>query len=74
MDLIINTEKIIAVNQLNILLSFLCFLGAHISKKVTHHTKLISNSIDLKKPLAKEYKQRLRSRPFDLGDLKERRN
>ena len=44
--------------------------------KLNHKGKLISNSNDLKKLLAKEYKQRLQSRPSrpDLGDLKERRN
>ena len=34
MDLIL--QIIIALNQLNVLLSFLCFLRAHNSRKVTH--------------------------------------
>ena len=35
--------------------------------------KFISDQNGIKKILAQEYKQRLRSRP-DLGDLKQRRN
>ena len=43
--------------------------------KRNHKGNLVSNPSDIKKLLAKEYKQRLRSRPIrpDLGDLKERR-
>ena len=43
--------------------------------KLNHKRKLISNPDEIKKLLAKEYRQRLRPRPIrpDLGDLKDRR-
>ena len=43
--------------------------------KLNHRGKLVSNPKEIKKLLAKEYKQRLRSRPTrpDLGDIKNRR-
>ena len=43
--------------------------------KRNHKGKLVSSPFEIKKLLAKEYKQRLRCRPLreDLGDLKERR-
>ena len=43
--------------------------------KRNHKGNIISNPDEIKKLLAKEFKQRLRSRPIrpDMGDLKERR-
>ena len=43
-------QIIIARNQLNVLLSFLCFLRAHISRKVVHH-KYTGTMIDKRKCL-----------------------
>ena len=44
--------------------------------KRNHNGKIVSSPSDLKKLLAKEYKERLRTRPLrpDIKDIKERRN